>query len=63
MSVVQLLMLLMEKLHEDKGCSFSKQLEQKVVASAVFRGKKEGYVQSINQPFADTRLSECTPKP
>lgn len=42
-------------------CSFSKQLQQKVVASAVFRGKKEGYVQSINQPFADTRLSEYTP--
>ena len=40
---------------------FSKQLQQKVVASAVFRGKKEGYLQSINQPFADTRLSEYTP--
>uniref|UniRef100_A0A8B9ICM3 Myosin IH n=1 Tax=Anser brachyrhynchus TaxID=132585 RepID=A0A8B9ICM3_9AVES len=37
------------------------QLQQKVVASAVFRGKKEGYLQSINQPFADTRLSEYTP--
>uniref|UniRef100_A0A8C3GN04 TH1 domain-containing protein n=1 Tax=Cairina moschata TaxID=8855 RepID=A0A8C3GN04_CAIMO len=34
------------------------QLQQKVVASAVFRGKKEGYLQSINQPFADTRLKE-----
>lgn len=42
-------------------CSFSKQLQQKVVASAVFRGKKEGYLQSINQPFVDTRLSEYTP--
>uniref|UniRef100_A0A8D0FCL3 Myosin IH n=1 Tax=Strix occidentalis caurina TaxID=311401 RepID=A0A8D0FCL3_STROC len=39
-----------------KDCSFSKQLQQKVVASAVFRGKKEGYLQSINQPFMDTRL-------
>uniref|UniRef100_A0A8C6J889 Uncharacterized protein n=1 Tax=Melopsittacus undulatus TaxID=13146 RepID=A0A8C6J889_MELUD len=61
--LVQLLMLPMEKLHEDKGCPFSKQLEQKVVASAVFRGKKEGYVQSINQPFADTRLkNDINPK-
>ncbi|NXS40173.1 MYO1H protein, partial [Balaeniceps rex] len=36
------------------------QLQQKVVASAVFRGKKEGYLQSINQPFMDTRLSKYT---
>uniref|UniRef100_A0A8B9TQQ3 Myosin IH n=1 Tax=Anas platyrhynchos TaxID=8839 RepID=A0A8B9TQQ3_ANAPL len=36
------------------------QLQQKVVASAVFRGKKEGYLQSINQPFVDTRLSIST---
>nr|XP_005298605.1 unconventional myosin-Ih [Chrysemys picta bellii] len=34
------------------------QLQQKVVASAIFRGKKDGYLQSISQPFADTRLSE-----
>ncbi|XP_067395564.1 unconventional myosin-Ih isoform X1 [Emydura macquarii macquarii] len=34
------------------------QLQQKVIASAIFRGKKDGYLQSINQPFADTRLSE-----
>ncbi|KAM9118579.1 unconventional myosin-Ih [Pangshura tecta] len=34
------------------------QLQQKVVASAIFRGKKDGYAQSISQPFADTRLSE-----
>nr|XP_032661317.1 unconventional myosin-Ih [Chelonoidis abingdonii] len=34
------------------------QLQQKVVASAIFRGKKDGYPQSISQPFADTRLSE-----
>uniref|UniRef100_A0A8B9NKV0 Myosin IH n=1 Tax=Accipiter nisus TaxID=211598 RepID=A0A8B9NKV0_9AVES len=34
------------------------QLQQKVVASAIFRGKKEGYLQSINQPFMDTRLKE-----
>uniref|UniRef100_A0A672TXY6 Myosin IH n=1 Tax=Strigops habroptila TaxID=2489341 RepID=A0A672TXY6_STRHB len=46
-----------------RGCSLSKQLEQKVVTSAVFRGKKEGYVQSINQPFADTRLkNDINPK-
>ncbi|XP_039361128.1 unconventional myosin-Ih isoform X2 [Mauremys reevesii] len=34
------------------------QLQQKVVASAIFRGKKDGYLRSISQPFADTRLSE-----
>ncbi|NXR06273.1 MYO1H protein, partial [Semnornis frantzii] len=39
------------------------QLEQKVVTSAVFRGKKEGYQQSINQPFADTRLKESEINP
>uniref|UniRef100_A0A452GVL3 Uncharacterized protein n=1 Tax=Gopherus agassizii TaxID=38772 RepID=A0A452GVL3_9SAUR len=33
------------------------QLQQKVVASAIFRGKKDGYPQSISQPFADTRLN------
>lgn len=61
--MLELLMLLMEKLLEGKGCSFSKQLQQKVVASAVFRGKKEGYLQSINEPFMDTRLSEYTTNP
>uniref|UniRef100_A0A8C6ZBU4 Myosin IH n=1 Tax=Nothoprocta perdicaria TaxID=30464 RepID=A0A8C6ZBU4_NOTPE len=39
------------------------QLQQKVVASAIFRGKKEGYMQSITQPFLETRLSECTNLP
>ncbi|KAM6051284.1 unconventional myosin-Ih isoform 1-T1 [Theristicus caerulescens] len=39
------------------------QLQQKVVASAVFRGKKEGYLQSINQPFMDTRLKESDINP
>ncbi|KFP87564.1 Unconventional myosin-Ih, partial [Acanthisitta chloris] len=34
------------------------QLQQKVVTSAVFRGKKEGYQQSLNQRFLDTRLKE-----
>ncbi|NXM05749.1 MYO1H protein, partial [Tyrannus savana] len=40
------------------------QLQQKVVTSAVFQGKKEGYVQSINQPFLDTRLkvNDINPK-
>uniref|UniRef100_A0A8C9FLA2 Myosin IH n=1 Tax=Pavo cristatus TaxID=9049 RepID=A0A8C9FLA2_PAVCR len=36
------------------------QLQQKAVTSAIFRGKKEGYQQSINLPFADTRLSIST---
>ncbi|XP_074869086.1 unconventional myosin-Ih isoform X2 [Carettochelys insculpta] len=34
------------------------QLQQKAVASAIFRGKKDGYLQSISQPFADTRQNE-----
>uniref|UniRef100_A0A8C3VG88 Myosin IH n=1 Tax=Catharus ustulatus TaxID=91951 RepID=A0A8C3VG88_CATUS len=41
-----------------KGCSLSHQLQQKVVTSAIFNGKKEGYLQSLSQPFLDTRLSE-----
>uniref|UniRef100_A0A452GUT7 Uncharacterized protein n=1 Tax=Gopherus agassizii TaxID=38772 RepID=A0A452GUT7_9SAUR len=32
------------------------QLQQKVVASAIFRGKKDGYPQSISQPFSLTSL-------
>uniref|UniRef100_A0A8D2MU84 Myosin IH n=1 Tax=Zonotrichia albicollis TaxID=44394 RepID=A0A8D2MU84_ZONAL len=42
------------------GCSFSHQLQQKVVTSAVFSGKKEGYLESLSQPFLETRLSECS---
>ncbi|KAG8145971.1 hypothetical protein E2320_012406 [Naja naja] len=34
------------------------QMEQKAVASAIFSGKKVGYVESLNQPFVDSRLSE-----
>ncbi|EMP37163.1 Myosin-Ih, partial [Chelonia mydas] len=34
------------------------QLQQKVAASAIFRGKKDGYLQSVSQLFADTRLRE-----
>uniref|UniRef100_A0A8C5UGR8 Myosin IH n=1 Tax=Malurus cyaneus samueli TaxID=2593467 RepID=A0A8C5UGR8_9PASS len=45
---------------EGKGCSFSHQLQQKVVTSAVFCGKKEGYQESLTQPFLDTRLSESS---
>ncbi|MEE6508195.1 hypothetical protein FKM82_019787 [Ascaphus truei] len=36
----------------------TEQLQQKTVASEVFRGKKEGYPQSISQLFEDSRLSE-----
>eukprot|EP00076_Gallus_gallus_P045924 XP_025011462.1 unconventional myosin-Ih isoform X5 [Gallus gallus] len=39
------------------------QLQQKAVTSAIFRGKKEGYQQSINLPFADTRLKETDISP
>ncbi|XP_018116432.2 unconventional myosin-Ih [Xenopus laevis] len=34
------------------------QLQQKVVTSQIFKGKKEGYKQSLSQPFEETRLSE-----
>ncbi|KAF6082178.1 myosin IH [Phyllostomus discolor] len=33
-------------------------MQQKVVTSAVFRGKKAGYAESLNQPFADSRIDE-----
>ncbi|KAM5311223.1 unconventional myosin-Ih [Glossophaga mutica] len=33
-------------------------MQQKVVTSAVFRGKKEGYTETLNQPFADSRIDE-----
>ncbi|XP_075067015.1 unconventional myosin-Ih [Mixophyes fleayi] len=36
----------------------TEQLQQKVLTSELFRGKKEGYQQSISQPFEETRLSE-----
>ncbi|XP_063795200.1 unconventional myosin-Ih [Pseudophryne corroboree] len=36
----------------------TQQLQQKVLTSELFRGKKEGYQQSISQPFEETRLSE-----
>ncbi|XP_051512674.1 unconventional myosin-Ih-like [Myxocyprinus asiaticus] len=34
------------------------QLQQKVVTSAIFKGKKESYPQSIPVPFMDTRINE-----
>ncbi|MCJ8746605.1 hypothetical protein PDJAM_G00143780 [Pangasius djambal] len=34
------------------------QLQLKVVTSAVFKGKKESYPQSVAVPFVDTRISE-----
>uniref|UniRef100_G1PDR4 Myosin IH n=1 Tax=Myotis lucifugus TaxID=59463 RepID=G1PDR4_MYOLU len=33
-------------------------MQQKAVASAVFRGKKEGYAESLNKPFANSRIDE-----
>ncbi|KAG7274689.1 hypothetical protein CRUP_021130 [Coryphaenoides rupestris] len=33
-------------------------LQMKVVTSAIFKGKKDSYPQSIPQPFLDTRISE-----
>ncbi|KAM6965470.1 unconventional myosin-Ih [Aplochiton taeniatus] len=34
------------------------QLQMKVITSAIFKGKKESYPQSVAQPFVDTRISE-----
>ncbi|XP_066545062.1 unconventional myosin-Ih [Amia ocellicauda] len=34
------------------------QLQLKVVTSALFKGKKDGYTQSVAKPFVDTRLGE-----
>lgn len=36
----------------------SLQMQQKVVASEIFRGRKDGYAESLNQPFARSRLGE-----
>ncbi|KAK7811799.1 hypothetical protein U0070_016871 [Myodes glareolus] len=33
-------------------------MQQKVVTSEIFRGKKDGYTDSLNQPFACSRLDE-----
>ncbi|MBZ3881120.1 Unconventional myosin-Ih [Sciurus carolinensis] len=33
-------------------------MQEKVVASEIFRGKKEGYADSLNQPFANSRIDE-----
>ncbi|XP_067377031.1 unconventional myosin-Ih isoform X2 [Channa argus] len=33
-------------------------LQLKLVTSSIFKGKKDGYAQSVSQPFVDTRISE-----
>lgn len=33
-------------------------MQQKVVTSEIFRGKKDGYTDSLNQPFARSRLGK-----
>ncbi|XP_038200469.2 unconventional myosin-Ih [Arvicola amphibius] len=33
-------------------------MQQKVITSEIFRGKKDGYTDSLNQPFASSRLDE-----
>ncbi|KAH0516928.1 Unconventional myosin-Ih [Microtus ochrogaster] len=33
-------------------------MQQKVITSEIFRGKKDGYTDSLNQPFAHSRLDE-----
>uniref|UniRef100_A0A8C1M770 Myosin IHa n=1 Tax=Cyprinus carpio TaxID=7962 RepID=A0A8C1M770_CYPCA len=37
------------------------QLQQKVVTSAIFKGKKDSYPSSIAVPFVDTRISQYVP--
>ncbi|KAF3695824.1 Unconventional myosin-Ih [Channa argus] len=34
------------------------ELQLKLVTSSIFKGKKDGYAQSVSQPFVDTRISE-----
>lgn len=34
-------------------------MQQKVVTSDIFKGKKAGYAESVNQPFASSRLGKC----
>uniref|UniRef100_A0A8C3EM37 Myosin IH n=1 Tax=Corvus moneduloides TaxID=1196302 RepID=A0A8C3EM37_CORMO len=41
-----------------RGLTAERKLQQKVVTSAVFSGKKEGYLESLGQPFLETRLKE-----
>ncbi|XP_060048547.1 unconventional myosin-Ih [Erinaceus europaeus] len=43
-----------------RGISAEKRalMQQKVVTSAVFRGRKDGYVQSLHQPFASSRIGD-----
>uniref|UniRef100_A0A5F8GK59 Myosin IH n=1 Tax=Monodelphis domestica TaxID=13616 RepID=A0A5F8GK59_MONDO len=36
------------------------QMQEKVVTSDLFRGKKAGYPESLNQPFADSRIGVST---
>ncbi|EDL19917.1 mCG129713 [Mus musculus] len=38
-------------------------MQQKVVTSEIFRGKKEGYAESLNQLFAGSRLDESNINP
>ncbi|XP_056676907.1 unconventional myosin-Ih-like [Monodelphis domestica] len=39
------------------------QMQEKVVTSDLFRGKKAGYPESLNQPFADSRIDEAAINP
>ncbi|XP_062999815.1 unconventional myosin-Ih isoform X2 [Elgaria multicarinata webbii] len=39
------------------------QMQQKMVASDLFRGKKAGYAESLNEPFVDTRRNESDLSP
>lgn len=39
-------------------CNVFSQLQQKVVTSGIFKGKKDSYPSSIAVPFVDTRISQ-----
>uniref|UniRef100_A0A670J857 Myosin IH n=1 Tax=Podarcis muralis TaxID=64176 RepID=A0A670J857_PODMU len=46
-----------------RSLSFApKQMEEKVIASGIFCGKKAGYAQSLNEPFLETRLTASASK-
>ncbi|ERE74641.1 myosin-Ih-like protein [Cricetulus griseus] len=40
------------------GCANHPEMQQRVVTSDIFKGKKDGYEDSLNQPFASSRLGE-----
>uniref|UniRef100_A0A8C1K8A1 Myosin IHa n=1 Tax=Cyprinus carpio TaxID=7962 RepID=A0A8C1K8A1_CYPCA len=44
--------------NSETKCNVFSQLQQKVVTSGIFKGKKDSYPSSIAVPFVDTRISQ-----